>query len=156
MLHAIGAKLDNLKGAWAATKDAAGAANAVDLTLDEALQSSASSSGCAATEPLLLRALVEFPSWTTGSIYSDSARYWEPATNGWVQGYSQSASPAYKQRFVLHFDSGNLSHTCISKTTFDFLGLASSAKKLELHRLRKYMVCQGNVHCTRSKLQWTS
>ncbi|CAE8612183.1 unnamed protein product [Polarella glacialis] len=119
---------ETLMRASAAKEDKAGA---VELALDEALQPSASSSRS------LTRVL--FPSWTTGSIYSNSAKYRHPATGqlrgGWVPGYPHREIRTVNQRFVLHFDSGNLSRTCISKTTFDFLGLASSAKKCGIEEI---------------------
>jgi hypothetical protein len=123
---------------------AAGMAFDQALRLEQQLRPQSSSSSATSTAPVLERplkrtrtagAVIPLPTWTTGKILSNGAAYWRPeckgwVNGGWVSGYSHLADSSRSQRFVLHLDTGNSSLTCISKSTFDFLGLAETSERI--------------------------
>eukprot|EP00933_Yihiella_yeosuensis_P082399 TRINITY_DN96264_c0_g1_i1.p1 TRINITY_DN96264_c0_g1~~TRINITY_DN96264_c0_g1_i1.p1 ORF type:complete len:365 (+),score=59.34 TRINITY_DN96264_c0_g1_i1:48-1142(+) len=112
--------------------------------LREQRASASSSSGLSSTAPLLERPLkrprteassLPLPTWTTGKIYSDSAKYWKPQSNGWIDGYAHASDPRRTQRFVFHLDTGNSGPTCIMRSTFEFLGLSQILEPLRQTRI---------------------
>ena len=122
-----------LDAAIAKKADKEGLARAASQAFDAAMASKSSNPpGQMLERPTkrLRTSSIPLPSWTTGMIFSGSARYWRPETHGWVQGYPHVSDRSHTQRFILHLDTGNTAQTCISQQAFDFLGLNSCSNRL--------------------------
>ena len=134
LLHQKIERQENAMDAAAARKaDKEGLARAASLAFDTALASSSTAEASARqvlerpAKRMCKNSTIPLPSWTTGMIFSGSARYWCPQTLGWVTGYPHLSDPSHTQRFVMHLDTGNNANTCISQQAFEFLGLNFAA-----------------------------
>lgn len=135
---------NSLDDARAERDDKDGLARAAAFVFEQHLIANSVPSGRLATGPVLERPskrargtqfTIPLPSWTTGKIYSGSAQYWCPNTGGWVEGYPHLADPRRTQRFILHLDTGNSGYTCITRETFEYLGLSRSLQPIRQARI---------------------